>query len=172
MLFPRRVFKDNFNSGSFRLQKIKNIIAQCKYGIHDLSRTELGSNRLPRFNMPLELGIDFGCQEFGKPYQRKKSYLVKDITEHRYEKFISDIKGQDVKGHGRSTMRVIGHVRDWLSIESHIGTLPGGDYMHKRYKRFQFELPTLCGTARLNMKKLTFGDFVKISRVWLEERET
>jgi hypothetical protein len=36
-----------------------DIISGCKYSIHDLSRTELDkTTRLPRFNMPLELGLD------------------------------------------------------------------------------------------------------------------
>jgi hypothetical protein len=95
-----------------------------------------------------------------------------DVTEHRYEKFISDIKGQDIKGHGRNAKKIINHVRDWLSAESHISNLPGGDYMHKRYQVFQKELPILCKAAKLNIKKLTFGDFIKIARVWLEENET
>ena len=44
------------NSAQARLDKILNIIDECKYGIHDLSRTELSHNSgLPRFNMPFEL---------------------------------------------------------------------------------------------------------------------
>jgi hypothetical protein len=170
--FKPRCALEASNAGTFRLQKIKNIIAECNYGIHDISRTELSPYRLPRFNMPLELGIDLGCKEFGSVRQQNKSFLVMDTTEHRYERFISDIKGQDIKGHGRSAKRIINHVRDWLSAESHISNMPGGDYMYKRYQAFQKELPLLCKEARLNIKKLTFGDFVKIARVWLEENET
>jgi hypothetical protein len=41
-----------------RLDKLYAIIAECRYGIHDLSRVTLDTRyRLPRFNMPLELGI-------------------------------------------------------------------------------------------------------------------
>ena len=44
-----------------RIDKIFRIIAECKYGIHDICRTELDSaTNLPRFNMPLELGIFLG----------------------------------------------------------------------------------------------------------------
>ena len=40
-----------------RLGKIIKIISECRYGIHDISRTETnGDPPLPRFNMPLELG--------------------------------------------------------------------------------------------------------------------
>jgi hypothetical protein len=121
--------------------------------------------------MPLELGIDLGCKEFGGSRQKSKSLLILDKSEHRYLKFISDIRGQDPKPHGRSSKRAINEVRDWLSDKSGLETLPGGDYMNKRYKRFTSDLPGLCWAARLNINRLTFGDFVKIARVWLEENE-
>jgi hypothetical protein len=45
------------DSSEVRIDKIFKIIAECKYGIHDISRTEVTSaSGLPRFNMPLELG--------------------------------------------------------------------------------------------------------------------
>jgi hypothetical protein len=42
-----------------RLEKIRNLIALCGYSIHDLSRVELDASapRVPRFNMPFELGL-------------------------------------------------------------------------------------------------------------------
>lgn len=168
--FTPRCALEASNAGEFRLQKIKNIISECKYGVHDISRTEPGSNGLPRFNMPLELGIDLGCREFGSNRQRSKSLLVLDITDHRYEKFISDIKGQDPKPHGRKPRAAVNRVRDWLSDESDVA-LDGGDYMYKRYRVFQQELPDLCKQVNQNIKKLTFGDLVRIARVWLEENE-
>lgn len=169
--FTPRCAKEANNAGEFRLQKIKDIISECRYGVHDISRTDLTSSGLPRFNMPLELGIDLGCKEFGNRRQRSKSLLVLDITENRYVKFISDIRGQDPKPHAGKPKKAINQLRDWLSDESGIETLPGGDYMHNRYLRFLADLPTLCKNAKQNVKKLTFGDFVKITRIWLEENE-
>jgi hypothetical protein len=52
--FRPRCALEASNAGQFRLNKILEIIADCKYSIHDLSRTELDSDSgLPRFNMPL-----------------------------------------------------------------------------------------------------------------------
>jgi hypothetical protein len=51
-------------SGAVRLQRIVDIVRECKYGIHDLSRVEL-SDGLPRFNMPFELGIFLGARYVG-----------------------------------------------------------------------------------------------------------
>ncbi|MFT4154443.1 hypothetical protein [Parafilimonas sp.] len=54
--FPQCALGDEDSSTS-RLEKIINIIENCKYAIHDLSRTETGTSGFPRFNMPFELGI-------------------------------------------------------------------------------------------------------------------
>ena len=62
------------NAGKARLDRIVDIISECKYGIHDLSRTELDNlHGLPRFNMPLELGLDIGASRFGAGLMRGKN---------------------------------------------------------------------------------------------------
>lgn len=54
---PRCALEEN-NAGNVRFDKIQRIISECKFGVHDISRTELDDqNNLPRFNMPLELGV-------------------------------------------------------------------------------------------------------------------
>lgn len=51
------------DAGDQRIDKINNIIKECKIGIHDISRTELDDHsNLPRFNMPLELGLFLGAK--------------------------------------------------------------------------------------------------------------
>jgi len=50
-----------YDSGDVRIEKILDIIDQCKLGIHDISRTELNEHSLPRFNMPLELARISQC---------------------------------------------------------------------------------------------------------------
>ncbi len=59
-----------------RLSKIEKIIETSKYGIHDISRTELNSSGLPRFNMPFELGVFFGAKKYGNKYQKRKNALT------------------------------------------------------------------------------------------------
>jgi len=54
------------DSSEFRLDKIYSMIGDSNYGIHDISRVELGlESKLPRFNMPLELGIFLGAKKYG-----------------------------------------------------------------------------------------------------------
>lgn len=63
------------DSGEVRVEKILNIVSGCRFGIHDLSRTELdGATGLPRFNMPLELGFFLAAKRFGAGKQKRKRF--------------------------------------------------------------------------------------------------
>ncbi len=85
---PRCALEEN-NSGNVRFDKIQRIIAKCKFGVHDISRTELDAhNNLPRFNMPLELGVFLGAKRYGGPDQRRKNCLILDREQYRYQQFI------------------------------------------------------------------------------------
>ena len=58
--FVARCARETDDSGEGRLSKIERIIEQCKFGIHDISEVRLDTvNNLPRFNMPLELGLSY-----------------------------------------------------------------------------------------------------------------
>jgi hypothetical protein len=159
------------NAATNRLQKIMNIIGQCKYGIHDLSRIELNTTGLPRFNMPLELGIDLGAEKYGNSRLGTKTLLVLDRTPNRYQQFISDISGQDVYAHRRSVRQAVILVRDWLAIESGRPAIPGGNYVYQRYRTFRSNLPQLSMRLRTTPDQLTFGDFTQLIKIWLEENE-
>lgn len=101
--------------GDIRVSKICELITKCKYGIHDISKTEPDKdNNLPRFNMPFELGLFFGCQKYGN--DKDKDFIVFDRTEHRYEKFLSDIKGLDVEAHNDEPLDALRGVNSWLSV--------------------------------------------------------
>jgi len=74
--FRPKCARERLDSSQIRLQKIIELISASRYSIHDLSRTALdATNALPRFNMPLELGIDLGCKAFN-PDCADKSLLI------------------------------------------------------------------------------------------------
>lgn len=98
-----------------RINKVYGIVSDCAFGIHDISRTELDpENSLPRFNMPLELGIFLGAKRFGGKKQKAKTALILDRQPYRYQKFCSDIAGQDVRSHGGDPEKAVKIVRNWL----------------------------------------------------------
>lgn len=64
--FTPRCARENDDGGEVRIDKICRIIAESRYGIHDISKTEPDpGSGLPRFNMPLELGLFLGARKFG-----------------------------------------------------------------------------------------------------------
>ena len=114
-------------SSDVRLHKILDLIASCRYSIHDLSRTELDRvSTLPRFNMPLELGIDLGCRAYGAG-QSGKSFLIFDRDRFRFQTYVSDIAGQDIADHGNEPNTAIARVRDWLRTETATHGYPGSE---------------------------------------------
>jgi len=72
------------DSGLVRIQKIEPMIADCRFGIHDISRVEADpQTRLPRFNMPLELGLFLGAKRYGNKRQKAKSCKILDNERYR-----------------------------------------------------------------------------------------
>jgi hypothetical protein len=70
--FRPKCARERLDSSQVRLQKIVTLISASRFSIHDLSRTDLDDvNALPRFNMPLELGIDL-----------VQSALFRQVTAH------------------------------------------------------------------------------------------
>jgi len=75
------------DTGEVRIEKVLRLVRESRFGIHDISRTTLDrATRLPRFNMPLELGLFLGAREFGDRRQRKKVPLVLERQKYSYLK--------------------------------------------------------------------------------------
>ena len=157
------------DSGDIRFDKILRLIRESKYGIHDICRTELDeTNRLPRFNMPLELGIFLGARRFGEGDHQNKACLILDREQYRYQMFISDIAGQDIQSHDSSPSTAIRIVRNWLNTKSRRKSLPGGTSIVDRYERFLDDLPQMCEEAQMDLTEMTFYDYVTFIPAWLE----
>lgn len=172
MRFSARCALEASNAAKVRIDKIQEIIAESKYSIHDLSRTQLDRiHKLPRFNMPFELGLDLGCKRFGKRHQREKVILILDVERFRYQKFISDISGQDIYAHNGSQRQVIYQIRDWLrpQLDPEKVIIPSGAEILARFRTFKLELPTLSRRLRWDPRHLNFADYVYAAASWISE---
>jgi hypothetical protein len=136
--YPRSALEID-DSSEVRIEKIIRIVAECRLAVHDISRTQLDrDSRLPRFNMPLELGIFIGAKAFGSAEHRRKAAIVLDTARYRYQKYISDIAGQDIRAHHRKPSDAIQQVRSFLSTHCLDGTIPpGGNKIAARYTEFR-----------------------------------
>ena len=167
---PRCALEEE-DASQVRIDQIYSIIADCRYGIHDISRTELDEGSgLPRFNMPLELGIFLGAKRFGAEEQKRKKCLVLDRELYRYQQFISDIAGQDIQAHNNSSREVITHVRNWLRTASRRESIPGGSIIWKRYRDFRRSLPQTARACQLTVEDLIFNDYILVVTRWLETK--
>jgi len=165
-----RCAKEVYDAGEVRIDKIARIIRDCRWGIHDISRTDPNSHGLPRFNMPLELGLFLGARRFGGLAHRTKSCVVLDSHKYRYQEFISDIAGQDIASHGNDPKKAIRAVRDWLAVSKAGMTHPPGEAaITRRFDRFMVELPEICAATDRELGELTFTEFADSVSVWLTQ---
>lgn len=173
--FIARCAKEDEDSSTPRVQKIYELIQECKYGVHDISRVTLDSrNRLPRFNMPLELGIWLGAKRYGSKKDKLKRTLVLDRDDHRFQIFCSDIAGQDPKSHHNDASIIVRRIRNWLrnSPDYKDVAFPGPEKMISRYEQFRAQLPALCRLKGLNPRDLEFNDYSNLVVGWLRANLT
>lgn len=168
--YPRAALEVE-DSSEVRIEKIIRLISECRLAVHDISRTQLDTvSRLPRFNMPLELGIFIGAKAFGAAEHRRKSAIVLDTDRYRYQKYISDIAGHDIRSHGRKPAIAIREVRSFLSTHCpDRAILPGGEMIAARFAAFRVGLTRTCGKLHLRPDELTFRDITTLMVGWLDE---
>lgn len=168
--FLPRCALETQDGGEERIRKIKRIIRECMFGIHDISRVEVGAkSRLPRFNMPLELGLFLGAQEYGSDEQKRKQSLVLDTVPYRYQEFCSDIAGQDIRAHHNQPMKVVGAVRAMMATALGGFRLPGPTRMMERFSAFQHELSALCGECGVVPGELQFVELRALMQGWIKD---
>jgi len=167
--FRPRCAMEMEDAGDNRMGKINKIIAECRFGIHDISRTELDrDNGLPRFNMPLELGIFLGAKIFGSKPQKTKNLLIFDKERYRYQKYISDIAGQDIKEHKNEPGTLIKCIRNSLNSSRISGPIVGAESIIKNYRKYQSTEPAIRKAMSLEIDDVTYADKTQMIEQWLK----
>lgn len=97
--------------GRNRLDKIIELIRNCRYSIHDLSRVQLDRTApaTPRFNMPFELGLAVAAAKIDA---LPDNWFVFETVPRRISKSLSDLGGSDANIHGgtaEGVMRELGN---------------------------------------------------------------
>jgi hypothetical protein len=103
-LVPRATLE--IPGGSRRLDRIFELIRECQYSFHDLSRVELDKKRppTPRFNMPFELGL---VVAWTKTNRRRHDWFVFESRNRRLSKSLGDLDGTDPHIHKKSPRRLL-----------------------------------------------------------------
>jgi hypothetical protein len=163
---------DATDGAEMRVRKIAAMIGACDWAIHDLSRIEVDPGGVPRFNMPMELGLHLGARLFGAGRHRRKHALIIDTECHRYDAALSDISGQDIESHDNDPDQAIRCVRNWLSEHRphDAPPLPGAGAMQADHRLFQAQVGALLEPRRLDPDDLTHSDFLFAVRDWIAAR--
>jgi hypothetical protein len=170
--FEPRCALEVIDGAATRISKIEKLIEECPLGIHDISRTELdAASNLPRFNMPLELGLFLGAKRYGDAAQRRKKCLVLDVERYRFQRFMSDIAGQDIEAHGGQVGEIINRVRAFLNSTSRGAPLAGPANILADYAVFQGRLPIVCRELGLKPGELEFKDFAWAAAEFMTTRK-
>lgn len=171
--FTPRCARENDDGGEVRIEKICRIIGESRYGVHDISKTEPDpQSGLPRFNMPLELGLFLGARKFGGGRHAQKRSLILDREQHRYQQFISDIAGQDIHSHGGRVERLIERIATWLRDVAQDPSVPGGRKIAREFIRFRADLPNMAASKELEREELTFKDLAALAAEWIKANRT
>lgn len=161
------------DSGEVRLHKIKALMSNSKYSIHDLSRMEpIKDGELPRFNMPFECGIDFGIK-MTNPDNATKKFLILEKEQFRYQKVISDISGNDIKAHKNDPEQVIKVIRDWFKPTNQ--DIPRHKEIWLAYAEFEFDYEEILNSEGYDPKDihaLTFSDIIENMTIWIRDFKT
>lgn len=153
------------DAGELRLAKIVRLIKESRFSIHDISRIELDAG-LPRFNMPIELGIAIGARHFGERGIGDHQMLVLDSERYRYQRVASDLAGIDIHAHADRIEGVIAGVRDFLATHDD-RSLPGTAAVQSALSDFEATLPGMAAAARQSPDEITYVDRMRHLETYL-----
>jgi len=103
-----------------RLETIIELIEESDFSIHDLSRIEL-SKGIPRFNMPVELGLALYRSHLTKG--RHRAYVF-ESKPYRAQRSTSDINGIDPQIHNGTAKGVMAGLRNIFKQPGDVTTVP------------------------------------------------
>jgi hypothetical protein len=151
-----------------RLRRLVRIIQECPFSIHDLSRVRLsggGPFRVPRFNMPFELGLA-AASSFAAGTTRHDWRLMEAVR-YRLQVSLSDVDGYDPTIHN-GTVR--GTVEALLNIFPHRPHAPLTEpddllWVYRRLRRFRNTLPeNIYAPNPFNRLVLAAAAYVELRR--------
>lgn len=172
-----RIALESSDSSENRIDKIVNLIKESKYGIHDLSRTVSSrKGEYFRLNMPLELGIDYGCCKIIERY-RDKRLLILEKERFMYQKAASDLSGVDVKAHNDNGATIIECVRNWFVETVGLRKIPSPERIFSDYVD-DFQVFLLAQAKTLGYKesnyvyKIPTVEYIFYVKEWTKTKTT
>ena len=141
-----------------RLETIIGMIEESKYSVHDLSRIQL-SKGIPRFNMPVELGLALYRSHVTRGKHR---VYVFEAKHYRTQRSTSDINGIDPQIHHGNVKGIMAGLRNVFRQARDATTVPE---MLITYRAVRKKLPELRlnAGARSLFQASAFQDLVALA---------
>lgn len=162
-LTPRPAL-ERHDSGEVRLQKIKQLIEESRYSIHDLSRvTSEKKGEYFRLNMPFELGMDLGCRDY-HPLEkyRSKKFLILEKEKYTTQKALSDLSFADCKYHKNEPEEIVYEVRTWF-VETGLKRIHSASSIWDEYNDFYtnlFQEKKSEGFTKKDIERISIPEFL------------
>ncbi len=167
-----RIALERFDSGEARIQKIIELIKECKFGIHDLSRLKSkGKGEFYRLNMPFELGLDMGAKIFCDTIYHNKKYLILEKEPFRYQAALSDLSSSDIKTHKSDARTLIRKLRNWF-VENGLQNVEGGTAIWYKFNDFMsefYEDRKRQGFSEEDIYEMPIPEFIDSIQNWLSK---
>jgi hypothetical protein len=121
-------------TGDRRLDRIFDLMTNCHYSFHDLSRVQLDHAlpRTPRFNMPFELGLLLGWQKTRK--SSIHTWFVFESAKRRLQKSLSDLDGTDPLIHDGTVKGILRELSNALVKSKYKPELPHTNEIYRNIK--------------------------------------
>lgn len=162
--FTPRLALERHDSGEIRLQKIKQLIEESKYSIHDLSKV-VAENKGDyfRLNMPFELGLDLGCRDYHilEKYRGKK-FLILEKEKYTTQKALSDLSFADCKYHKNEPEEMVYEVRSWF-VETGLKGIQSASTIWDEYNYFYtnlFQEKKSVGFSKKDIERIPIPEFI------------
>jgi hypothetical protein len=117
--------------------------------------------------MPFELGLFMGMAHTAPAKRPRSSVLILDREVHRYDKFISDISGQDISSHENTVEGLIQAVRHWLNKQYPRSTIIGSLRLQQLFTQFDTESKARLLAEGKSEVDLCFNDWTTVIALWL-----
>jgi hypothetical protein len=168
--FRPRLALESSDGAENRLDKIRGLIEQSKYSIHDLSRCQAKKKgEMFRLNMPFELGIDFGCRQYFGNGREAKKFLILEETRYRFQAALSDISGCDIEAHSGQYDKAMTKVRNWLRQEAGISAdgpaKIQGDYV--TFQEWNYERKLFRGFSEDDIREYPTFELLEDMQSWV-----
>ena len=139
---------------SRRLDKILQLQRSCQYSVHDLSRVELdrAKPRVPRFNMPFELGL---CvSDANRRHGQQQNWSVFEAKANRLDKSLSDLKGTDPEIHGGTIRGVLSGLCNTFRRPGRQPSVPQMMQIYRVLRKNQSAILKQAGSATLYARRV------------------